>query len=547
MNVVIIGGVAGGMSAATRLRRLDAQSSIIVLERSGHVSYANCGLPYFVGGVIEEESALLLQTPHSLKQRFGLDVRVRTEVVAINPSAKVVEVVNLDTTEVYELPYDVLVLSPGASPVIPPIPGIERAMPLRTVEDVQRMAEAVSKMPSSAVVIGGGFIGVEIAENLHHRGVATSIVEATAQVLAPLDPEMAQLVADEIQGHDVGLYLGESVVAVHPTTVELASGEQLDAELVIVAIGVRPDVSLARGAGLSVGSRGGIVVDEFNRTSDPSIYAIGDAAEKTDALDGTATLVPLANIANRQGRVVADHIAGRDVRPLKTIGTAIVKVFNLTIATTGWNEKRLAAFGMDYTAIHTHPASHAGYYPGAKKMALKLLVDPVSGEILGAQGVGTEGVDKRIDVLATAIRAGLKAPELADLELAYAPPFGSAKDPINMLGYVAENVISGLEETVQWSQVEQLQHDGAQLVDVRTAGEFARGTIPGAVNIPVDEIRARLGEFSKGRVIVTCQVGMRGHTATRLLNEKGIHAMNLDGGYETWVNSPSARNLQLVG
>ena len=547
MNVVIIGGVAGGMSAATRLRRLDAQSSIIVLERSGHVSYANCGLPYFVGGVIEEESALLLQTPHSLKQRFGLDVRVRTEVVAINPAAKVVEVVNLDTTEVYELPYDVLVLSPGASPVIPPIPGIERAMPLRTVEDVQRMAAAVSKMPASAVVIGGGFIGVEIAENLHHRGVATSIVEATAQVLAPLDPEMAQLVADEIQGHDVGLYLGESVVAVHPTTVELASGEQLDAELVIVAIGVRPDVSLARGAGLSVGSRGGIVVDEFNRSNDPSIYAIGDAAEKTDALDGTATLVPLANIANRQGRVVADHIAGRDVRPLTTIGTAIVKVFDLTIGTTGWNEKRLAAFGIDFQAIHTHPASHAGYYPGAKKMALKLLVDPVSGEILGAQGVGTEGVDKRIDVLATAIRAGLKAPELADLELAYAPPFGSAKDPINMLGYVAENVISGLEEIVQWSQVEQLHHDGAQLVDVRTAGEFARGTIPGAVNIPVDEIRARLGEFSKGRVIVTCQVGMRGHTATRLLNEKGIHAMNLDGGYETWVNSPSARNLQLVG
>ena len=547
MKVIIIGGVAGGMSTATRLRRLMDDAEIVVYEKSGFVSYANCGLPYFVGGVIEEESALLLQTPHSLKQRFGLDVRVRTEVVAINPAAKVVEVVNLDTTEVYELPYDVLVLSPGASPVIPPIPGIERAMPLRTVEDVQRMAAAVSKMPASAVVIGGGFIGVEIAENLHHRGVATSIVEATAQVLAPLDPEMAQLVADEIQGHDVGLYLGESVVAVHPTTVELASGEQLDAELVIVAIGVRPDVSLARGAGLSVGSRGGIVVDEFNRSSDPSIYAIGDAAEKTDALDGTATLVPLANIANRQGRVVADHIAGRDVRPLTTIGTAIVKVFDLTIGTTGWNEKRLAAFGIDFQAIHTHPASHAGYYPGAKKMALKLLVDPVSGEILGAQGVGTEGVDKRIDVLATAIRAGLKAPELADLELAYAPPFGSAKDPINMLGYVAENVISGLEETVQWSQVEQLQHEGAQLVDVRTAGEFARGTIPGAVNIPVDEIRARLGEFSKDRVIVTCQVGMRGHTATRLLNEKGIHAMNLDGGYETWVNSPSARNLQLVG
>ena len=546
MRVVIIGGVAGGMSAATRLRRLDAEAEIIVLERSGHVSYANCGLPYFVGGVIEDESALLLQTPKSLHRRFGLDVRVRTEVTAVDAAMKVVQVVNFETSKVYELSYDVLVLSPGASPVIPPIPGIERAMPLRTVEDVQRMSEAVAKLPSSAVVIGGGFIGVEIAENLHHRGVATSIVEATAQVLAPLDPEMAQLVADEIQGHDVGLYLGESVVAVHPTSVELASGERLKAELVIVAIGVRPDVSLARGAGLAVGTRGGIVVDKYNRTSDKAIYAIGDAAEKTDALDGNATLVPLANIANRQGRVVADHIAGRTVRPLTTIGTAIVKVFDLTIATTGWNEKRLTAMGIAFQAIHTHPASHAGYYPGAKKMALKMLVDPLTGEILGAQGVGTEGVDKRIDVLATAIRAGLKAPELADLELAYAPPFGSAKDPINMLGYVAENVLSGLEETVQWSQVEALQNDGFQLVDVRTRGEFANGSIPGAINIPVDEIRDRLGEFHHDRVVVTCQVGMRGHTATSLLNEKGIHAMNLDGGYETWVNSPSARSLELV-
>lgn len=546
MRVVIIGGVAGGMSAATRLRRLDAAAEIIVLERSGHVSYANCGLPYFVGGVIEEESDLLLQTPSSLHRRFNLDVRVRTEVTAIDAEAKVVQVIELQTGRTYELSYDVLVLSPGASPVIPPIPGIERAMPLRTVEDVQRMSEAVAKMPSSAVVIGGGFIGVEIAENLHHRGVVTSIVEATNQVLAPLDPEMAQLVADEIQGHDVGLYLGESVVAVHPDSVELASGEILGAELVIVAIGVRPDVSLARGAGLTVGSRGGIVVDEFNRTSAASIYAIGDAAEKTDALDGTATLVPLANIANRQGRVVADHIAGRQVRPLKTIGTAIVKVFDLTIATTGWNEKRLSAMGLAFQAIHTHPNSHAGYYPGAKKMALKMLVDPVTGEILGAQGVGTEGVDKRIDVLATSIRAGLKAPELADLELAYAPPFGSAKDPINMLGYVAENVLSGLEETVQWHQIDALRNDGFQLVDVRTAGEFAQGTIPGAVNIPVDEIRGRLGEFQKNRVVVTCQVGMRGHTATALLNRMGVHAVNLDGGFETWVNSPSARNLQMV-
>ena len=546
MRVVIIGGVAGGMSAATRLRRLNADAEIIVLERSGHVSYANCGLPYFVGGVIEDERSLLLQTPKSLHQRFNLDVRIRTEVTKIDAELKTVHAKNLDTDEEFVISYDSLVLSPGASPVIPPIPGIDRAMPLRTVEDVKFMADAVAKMPASAVVIGGGFIGVEIAENLHHRGVRTSIIEATNQVLAPLDPEMAQLVADEIEGHDVGLYLGESVVAIHDRTVELASGEMLDAELVIVAIGVRPDVSLARGAGLEIGARAGIVVDEFNRTSVASIYAIGDAAEKTDALDGNATLVPLANIANRQGRVVADHIAGRTVRPLKTIGTAIVKVFDLTIATTGWNEKRLSAFGFDFQAIHTHPASHAGYYPGAKKMALKMLVNPSTGEILGAQGVGTEGVDKRIDVLATAIRAGLSAPELADLELAYAPPFGSAKDPINMLGYVAENVLSGLEKTVQWSDVDALVREGIQLVDVRTTGEFAQGSIPGAVNIPVDELRTRLSEVNRDRVIVTCQVGMRGHTATSLLRENGFNVSNLDGGYETWLNSPSARTLEFV-
>jgi rhodanese-related sulfurtransferase len=298
---------------------------------------------------------------------------------------------------------------------------------------------------------------------------------------------------------------------------------------------------------LAVGPRGGIAVDEFNRTSDHAIYAIGDAAEKTDALDGSATLVPLANIANRQGRVVADHIAGRTVRPLSTIGTAIVKVFDLTIATSGWNEKRLIADGRDAVAIHTHPSSHAGYYPGAKPMALKLMVDATSGAILGAQGIGTEGVDKRIDVIATAIRAGLSAPELADLELAYAPPYGSAKDPINMLGYIAENVLSGLVRTVQWSELAQCQTSGAQLVDVRSAKEFAEGSLPGAINIPLDEIRDRLNEFNRDDVIVTCLAGQRGHVAATLLGELGYHVRNLDGGYETWRNSPSARDLLLVG
>jgi NADPH-dependent 2,4-dienoyl-CoA reductase/sulfur reductase-like enzyme/rhodanese-related sulfurtransferase len=547
MRVLIVGGVAGGMSAATRLRRLDGDVDIIVLEKSGHVSYANCGLPYYVGGVIEEESSLLLQTPATLHERFRIDVRVHSEVMAIDAQAKKVTVVNHETDITYALSYDSLVLSPGASAVIPPIPGIDRALALRTVEDVERMSFAVAQSPRSAVVIGGGFIGVEIAENLHHRGVTTSIVEATPQVLAPLDPEMAQLVADEIERHGVALHLGKSVAAVRADTVELASGELLPADLVVVAIGVRPETSLARNAGLVVGPRGGIAVDEFNRTSDLAIYAIGDAAEKTDALDGSATLVPLANLANRQGRVVADHIAGRTIRPVSTIGTAIVKVFDLTIAATGWNEKRLVANGRDVVAIHTHPSSHAGYYPGAKRMALKLLVDPTSGAILGAQGVGTEGVDKRIDVIATAIRAGFSASELADLELAYAPPYGSAKDPINMLGYIAENVLSGLVRTVQWSELAQFQTSGAQLVDVRSPREFAEGAQPGAINIPLDEIRDRLDEINRDDVIVTCFAGQRGHVAATLLGELGYNVRNLDGGYETWRHSPSARDLQLVG
>ena len=546
-KIVIVGGVAGGMSAATRLRRLDAEADIVVLERSGHVSYANCGLPYYVGGVIEDESSLLLQTPTTLHQRFRLDVRVHSDVVDVDPAKRSVTVMSLETGETYELSYDALVLSPGASAVIPPIVGIERALALRNVEDVERLSLEVARTPRNAVIIGGGFIGLEIAENLCHRGIATAIVEAAPQVLAPLDPEMAQLVADELDRHDVTLHLGRTVTALHDDTLELDTGEIVNADLVIVAIGVRPETELARKAGLTIGSRGGIVVDGFNRTSEPTIYAIGDAAEKVDALDGAATLVPLANIANRQGRVVADHIAGRTVRPVTTIGTAIVKVFDLTIATTGWNEKRLVADARDVLVIHTHPSSHATYYPGAKSMALKLMVDPNSGAILGAQGVGTEGVDKRIDVLATAIRAGMTAPELADLELAYAPPYGSAKDPINMLGYVAENLLSGLEGTVQWSEVERLHEAGAQLVDVRTPGEFNRGTIPGALNIPLDELHLRLSEIDEHGVIVMCQAGVRGHTATRLLNELGVAAKNLDGGYETWRRSPRALLLQPVG
>jgi NADPH-dependent 2,4-dienoyl-CoA reductase/sulfur reductase-like enzyme/rhodanese-related sulfurtransferase len=540
MRVIIIGGVAGGMSAATRLRRLDENAEIIVLEKSGHVSYANCGLPYYVGGVIAEEKDLLLQTPASLHARFRLDVRVSTEVLAINPSKKVVAIKNLITGQTDELDYDKLILSPGASPVVPPIPGIERGMTLRTVEDVEKIAASVGRQPASAVVIGGGFIGVEIAENLVHRKIPTALVEATDQVLMPLDPELATLVSKEMRSHGVDLRLGSSVVRISADSVELANGDVLPAEIVILAIGVRPEIGLAKAAGLEIGSRNGIKVDEFNRTSNPDIYAVGDAAEKTDALDGNATLVPLANLANRHGRVVADHICGLTVRPVKTIGTAIVKVFDLMIATTGWNEKRLTAANIPHQAIHIHPNSHAGYYPDAKQMTLKLIFDPKSGEILGAQGVGIEGVDKRIDVIATAMRGGITAPELADLELAYAPPFGSAKDPVNMLGYVAENVFSGVSKVAQWHEIDAYREKGYQLVDVRSESECGRGIIPGAINIPVDEIRDRYKELTNKNLLVNCQVGLRGHTGSMLLKELGFNPVNLDGGYLTWINSPAA-------
>ena len=539
MRVVIVGGVAGGMSAATRMRRLDADAEIIVLEKSGHVSYANCGLPYFVGGVIEEEDALLLQTPASLHARFKLDVRIATEVTSIDPAAKTVVVKDWQKSEEYVLSYDKLILSPGASPVVPPIPGIERALTLRTVEDVEKIANRVNAKPKSAVVIGGGFIGVEIAENLVHKGIPTTVVEAAPQVLAPLDPEMATLVAKEMRKHGIALHLGVSAKDVTSTTVVLSDETVLEAELVIMAIGVRPDTGLAKAAGLTIGSRGGIEVDDFNRTSNHDIYAVGDAAEKTDAIDGSATLVPLANLANRHGRVVADHIAGRATRPIKTIGTAIVKVFDLMIAATGWNEKRLKAAGREVMVIHTHPNNHAGYYPDAKQIALKLIFDPKTGEILGGQGVGVDGVDKRIDVIATAIRGGITAPELADLELAYAPPFGSAKDPVNMLGYIAENMMSGLLKTAQWSQTQEYREAGYQLIDCRTPSEFKNGAIPGAINIPVDEIRERVSEIKNEPILVNCQVGQRGHTATMLLKELGFDATNLDGGYLTYSNSPA--------
>jgi NADPH-dependent 2,4-dienoyl-CoA reductase/sulfur reductase-like enzyme/rhodanese-related sulfurtransferase len=551
MKTIIIGGVAGGASAATRLRRLDESHEIVVLERSGYVSFANCGLPYYIGGTIANRKSLLLQTPKSLNARFGLDVRVNSEVMAINPVARTVTVRDLANDRTYTEDYDNLVLSPGASPILPPIPGAERALTLRTIEDTDRIKERVDSLLAAvdsseeavggqaldAVVVGGGFIGLEMAESLRQRDMVVTVVELGSQVMAPLDPEMAALVEAELVRNDVQVALGVQVTEIREETVLLSDGRELDADLVIMSIGVRPDVTLARAAGLELGPRGGIKVDAQMRTSDPHIYAVGDAVDKSDATTGEPTLVPLANSANRQGRLVADVIAGRSIRFGGVLGTAIVKVFELTVAATGVNEKRLRASGRNYRAIHTHPGSHAGYYPGAERISMKLLFDPSTGQILGAQGVGGTGTDKRIDVLATAISGGIRADELADLELAYAPPFGSAKDPVNQLGYVADNIMNGTTRVIGWDEIDSTDRF---LLDVRTHGEFRRGHIEGAMNINVDDLRSQHTQIPRDAagapvpVAVYCQVGQRGHTAARLLTQLGYDVVNLDGGWLTY-------------
>ncbi len=534
-RVVIVGGVAGGMSTATRLRRLDAEVTITVLERSGHVSFANCGLPYFVGGLIEEEEDLTLQTPEQLFDRFRLDVRINQEVVAIDRLAGTVRTRSTISGEEGVVAYDKLVLSMGAAPVRLPIPGYERVRTLRTVEDAATLATEVDVDPNTAVVIGAGFIGLEMAENLVRQGLEVTIVEATPQVLPPLDPELAILVCDELVANGVAVETGVSVASVEERSVTLSDGRILAAEIVVGAIGVRPDVHLAELAGLELGPSGGIAVNAENQTNDPHIYAVGDATEKPDAISHASSLIALANVANRQGRRVADHIAGRPSRTVPSLGTAIVKVFEVVAATVGWNERRLQAAGRPFQTIHSHPFNHATYYPGATRMAAKLIFDPNDGTILGAQIVGRSGVDKRIDVIATAMASSVTADQLADLELAYAPPFSSAKDPVNLLGYMAENVLSGQCDIVEPQELGQLVEKGWPVIDVRTPEEHAAGAIEGSVNLPIDSLRDSLASLGHGPVVVYCQVGQRGHTATALMQELGIRARNLDGGYQTWL------------
>jgi NADPH-dependent 2,4-dienoyl-CoA reductase/sulfur reductase-like enzyme/rhodanese-related sulfurtransferase len=542
MKTVIIGGVAGGMSAATRLRRLKEDAEIIIFEQGANVSYANCGLPYHVGEVIKRESELLLQTPKSLKDRFNLDVRVNSRVTKIDPAKKTVTVSNLTTNESYEESYDNLVISTGAKPRALPTPGIERAFILRDVEDATKIkAQVDSGKIKSAAILGAGFIGIELAENFIHRGLKTTVVEMSKTILPQFDAEIIEPFQAHLVANRIELALGVTAATINKNTITLSDGREIAADLVVSAAGVGPDHHLAVEAGLTIGESGGIWVDSHQRTSDPNIYAVGDAAEKTSAFSGKGQQIWLANLANRHGRLVADVIAGEKVEVKKAIGTGIIGAFGMAASLTGLTEVLAKKLGIEVSVIHLHPGSHAGYYPGSERVSLKVLFDPTTGKLLGAQGVGLDGVDKRIDVISTAIYAGLTVQDLMNLELAYAPAFGSAKDAINQAGYVGDNVFTGKTENVQWHEIEALQAAGTVLVDVRTESENQDGAIPGSILIPVNDLRSRIDEIVGKEVVVHCAVGQRGHTAVQLLKGYGVIARNLSGGYTTWKAGMDSR------
>ncbi|MCT4594399.1 MAG: CoA-disulfide reductase [Anaeromicrobium sp.] len=551
-RILIVGGVAGGATAAARLRRLDEQSEIIIFERGEYISFANCGLPYYIGDVIKERSSLLVQTIEGMSKKFNLDIRNFSEVESIDRQNKKIKIKNLKSGEVYEEKYDELILSPGASPIKPPIKGIDEAkslFTLRNMKDTDKIRAYVDEnSPKSAVVIGGGFIGVEMAENLHERGVKVSLVEMMNQIMAPLDFEMASILHSHVKENGVDLILkdGVSEFKNNGTKVVLQSGKEIDADMIILAIGVRPENKLAKDAGLHLGDGGGIKVDEYLRTNDKNIYAIGDAIEVIDYVNKKPTMIPLAWPANRQGRLVADNIYGKNRKYNGTLGTSVAKVFHMTASTTGNNEKTLEKLGIKYEVAHIHPKSHAGYYPGALPIAFKLTFNPEDGTIYGAQGVGYDGVEKRIDIIATAIKAGLKVEDLQDLELAYAPPYSSAKDPVNMLGYVATNIMEGTLKQIQWYEVDEIIKNGAMFIDVREELEREMGYIEGTINIPLGELRDHLHELPKDKPIyVTCQVGLRGYLAARVLELNGFKAVNLDGGYRTYsaINCGEETNM----
>ena len=540
MKVIIIGGVAGGASAAARIRRLDETAQIIVLERSNYVSYANCGLPYFIGGVIREQAELTLQTPQSFWERFHIDVRVRNEAVDIDVKSKTVAIRRLDTGEIYHEQYDKLLLSPGAKPVVPHLPGVtsDRIFSLRTVEDTLRIRKFIEEYkPATAVLVGGGFIGLEMAENLTAMGISVTVIQRSNQLFAPMDADMASFIHAQMRSHGVKLELEKTVTGFSskggkPVTM-IKDSEPISSDMVLLGVGVEPDTVLAEKAGLALGIRGAVAVNEYMETSVPDIYAVGDAVEVSHFVTGKKSLISLAGPANKQGRIAADNICGGNSMFKGTQGSSVIKIFEMTGAVTGINEKTAEAAGIVYDKVVLSPVSHAAYYPGGQTMYMKVLYEKETLRLLGAQIAGYEGVDKRIDVLAAAIRAGMTADKLAELELAYAPPYSSAKDPVNMAGFMIENLETEKVAQFHWNDVEKLKCDGSMtLIDVRTEEEFDSGHIKGFFNIPVDELREHIEEFDiKKPVYVVCQSGLRSYIACCILSQHGFECYNLSGGY----------------
>ncbi|WP_017209147.1 CoA-disulfide reductase [Clostridium beijerinckii] len=541
-KIIIVGGVAGGASTAARLRRLDENVDIIIVEKGEYISFANCGLPYYIGETIDERGKLIVQTVEEMSSKFNLDIRNLNEVISIDKENKKVKIKNYRTNEEYEETYDILVLSPGAAPLKPAIPGInecDNLFTLRNIPDTDKIKSYVdNNKPKHVTVIGGGFIGLEMAENLHARGIDITLVEASEQVMAPLDIEMASIIHEHLIDKNVELILKDGVSSFESKgkKIILSSGKEITTDMIILSIGVKPETTIARDANLNLNERGAIVVDKFMKTSDPSIYALGDAVEVMDFVNKKPTMIPLAWPANRQGRIVADNICGKNTEYKGTLGSSVAKVFDYTVATTGNNEKILKRLGIAYETIHIHPGSHAGYYPGSFPIAFKLLFDPKSGKIFGAQGVGLDGVEKRIDVLSAAIKGNFTVSDLQDFEPCYAPPYNSAKDPVNMLGYYASNIIEGFEKTIQWNEIDKLDKEKSLIIDVREEFELVTGGFDNSIHIPLGQLRGRLNEIPKDKnIYVTCQVGLRGYVACRILEQNGIQCANIDGGVKTYL------------